>query len=71
MSQTIRKMIVLGESENPEFKASFDKEAIESLAAFANHEGGVVLIPHRNRQSPSAIPATFLGFLHGREFNAQ
>jgi ATP-dependent DNA helicase RecG len=44
MSETIRKMIALGESENLEFKASFGKEVIESLAAFANHKGGVVLV---------------------------
>ena len=62
-------MIALGESENLEFKASFGKEVIESLAAFANHKGGVGA--YRNRQSPSAVPAAFLGFLHGHEFNAQ
>ncbi len=44
MSQTIREMIALGESEDLEFKASFGKEVIESLAAFANHKGGVVLV---------------------------
>jgi len=44
MSQTIQEMIALGESEDLEFKASFGKEVIESLAAFANHKGGVVLV---------------------------
>ncbi len=44
MSQTIREMIALGESENLEFKTSFCKEAIETLCAFTNHKGGVVLV---------------------------
>lgn len=44
MSDTIREMIVLGESEYLEFKASFGKEVIEALCAFANHKGGVVLV---------------------------
>ncbi len=33
-----------GESELVEFKSSFDREAIETLAAFANSSGGTVLI---------------------------
>lgn len=37
-------MIALGESENLEFKASFGKEAIETICAFTNHKGGVVLV---------------------------
>ncbi len=37
-------MIALGESETVDFKASFGKEVIETLCAFANHKGGVVLV---------------------------
>ncbi len=39
-------LIKLGEGQHVEFKASFsaDNEAIESLCAFANSEGGNVLV---------------------------
>ena len=37
-------MIALGESEDLEFKASFGNEVIETLCAFTNHKGGVVLV---------------------------
>lgn len=33
-----------GESQTLEFKASFDKAAIETLVAFANAQGGTVVI---------------------------
>ncbi|MGB9499499.1 MAG: helix-turn-helix domain-containing protein [Dissulfuribacterales bacterium] len=33
-----------GESDHFEFKASFGREAIETLSAFANTKGGAVLI---------------------------
>ncbi len=33
-----------GESENIEFKEKFNKETIETAAAFANTKGGVILI---------------------------
>jgi hypothetical protein len=36
--------IVAGESQTLEFKASFDKASIESLVAFANTQGGTVLV---------------------------
>src|SRR3972149_221394 len=35
----IRKTIASGESETVEFKSSFEKEVIETLAAFANTKG--------------------------------
>ena len=44
MNETLRQMIASGESDHLEFKASFGKEAIETLSAFANHKGGVVLV---------------------------
>lgn len=40
----IRKLIQDGESETLEFKASFDRETIEALSAFANSNGGTVLV---------------------------
>ena len=40
----IRKTIASGESETVEFKSSFEKEVIETLAAFANTKGGKVFI---------------------------
>jgi ATP-dependent DNA helicase RecG len=39
-----KKMLNAGESETVEFKLSFDREAIETLAAFANTGGGKVFI---------------------------
>jgi ATP-dependent DNA helicase RecG len=37
-------LILKGESEQIEFKSSFDREAIETLAAFANTTGGNLLV---------------------------
>ena len=44
MTKTVQEMIAAGESEALEFKATFNKEAIESISAFANHKGGKVLL---------------------------
>ena len=44
MVKNVMKIIDAGESETVEFKNSFDREAIESLAAFANTKGGRVFI---------------------------
>jgi ATP-dependent DNA helicase RecG len=41
---SIARQIKKGESESLEFKESFDKEAIESVCAMANRNGGTVLI---------------------------
>ena len=41
---TIQQLITKGESEVLEFKASFGKDVIETLCAFANHLGGTVLV---------------------------
>ncbi len=38
--QTFRDLVKKGESDTVEFKISFDKEAIETLAAFANTKDG-------------------------------
>lgn len=40
----ILKLISSGESEQTEFKTSFQKEVIETVVAFANAKGGKVLI---------------------------
>lgn len=37
-------LIAAGESQTLEFKSSFDKASIESLVAFANAQGGTVLV---------------------------
>ncbi len=41
---TIDKLLKTGESQTVEFKASFGRETIESLVAFANVQGGTVLV---------------------------
>jgi len=42
--EDLRKLIENGETETVEFKASFDKETLETAVAFANTKGGVILI---------------------------
>ncbi|MBS3919353.1 MAG: putative DNA binding domain-containing protein [Deltaproteobacteria bacterium] len=39
----LRKLIKGGETETIEFKASFDKETLETSVAFANTKGGIIL----------------------------
>jgi len=39
----LKKMIKGGETETVEFKASFDKETLETSVAFANTKGGIIL----------------------------
>ena len=46
--QTFRDFVEKGESDTVEFKTSFDKEAIETLAAFANTKGGTIVIGVQN-----------------------
>lgn len=40
----ILELIEKGESQTVEFKKSFDKEAIETIAAFANSDGGYLIV---------------------------
>lgn len=40
----LRKLIKGDETETIEFKASFDKETLETSVAFANTKGGIILI---------------------------
>lgn len=42
--QKLIRLLETGENEQIEFKISFDKEAIETLSAFANTVGGCLLI---------------------------
>ena len=37
-------VIKKGESETVEFKENFDKESIETIGAFANTKGGIILV---------------------------
>ena len=48
MNQSIIQLISQGESETVEIKSTFGKEVIESLCAFANNIGGVVLVGIEN-----------------------
>ena len=43
-SERLTELITQGESARVEFKTSFQKEVIEALAAFANTQGGSVLL---------------------------
>lgn len=45
----ITELITTGESDTLEFKSSFDRQAIETLSAFANTKGGTVLVGVDNR----------------------
>lgn len=40
----LKSMIAAGESQTLEFKASFSNEAVETIAAFSNTNGGTVLL---------------------------
>ena len=41
--EAILRIIRLGESETVEFKENFDKETVETVSAFANTKGGMIL----------------------------
>lgn len=57
--------IAAGESQTLEFKASFDKASIESLVAFANTQGGTVLVS--DGPSISTILPSRANALHSAE----
>ena len=46
--QELLALIAQGESENREFKSSFDNETIETIASFSNAAGGGLLFCLRN-----------------------
>ncbi len=47
-AQIFLDLVKKGESDTVEFKISFDKEAIETLTAFANTKGGTIVIGVQN-----------------------
>ena len=49
MLKNIQKLIKKGESQNLEFKETFDNETIETAVAFANTNGGIILIGVGNK----------------------
>ncbi len=54
----LQSLIQQGESEHLEFKASFGKEAIAALCAFANTRGGTVLIGINDKGKISGVQAS-------------
>lgn len=49
MKKDIKQLIAEGENQQTEFKSSFNVEAMESITAFANTEGGCVLVGVSNK----------------------
>jgi ATP-dependent DNA helicase RecG len=65
--KNIRKLLAIGETEKVEFKSSFGKAVIEPLYAFANHEGGEVIIGVDNTGKVTGItpgPETIQGWIN-------
>jgi len=56
--QELKQVIEQGESETIEFKESFGNEAIETVGAFANTKGGVILIGVNRRGNIIGVQAT-------------
>ena len=51
----LKQRIAQGENTTTEFKENFDQEAIETAAAFANTDGGTILIGVSDRQKINGI----------------
>lgn len=51
----LKQRIAQGENATTEFKENFDQEAIETAAAFANTDGGTVLIGVTDRREIKGI----------------
>jgi ATP-dependent DNA helicase RecG len=58
--ETLQNMVRQGEGERLEFKRSFQNDAIQTIVAFANSEGGSVVVGVDNDGSP-------VGTTFGRE----
>ena len=58
--QTFRDLVKKGESDTVEFKISFDKEAIETLAAFANTKGDTIVIGVQNSGKLCGVQLLFI-----------
>ena len=54
----IKAIIKQGESQTVEFKQSFDREAIETISAFANSSGGVLVVGVKDNGTISGITIT-------------
>ena len=55
MDSDIKQHIALGENATVEFKESFNRETIQTAAAFANTDGGVIFIGVSDRQEIKGI----------------
>jgi len=53
--KTILALVESGESETLEFKRNFDKDAIETITAFANTKGGIILVGVEDNGNISGI----------------
>jgi ATP-dependent DNA helicase RecG len=53
--KTILGLVESGESETLEFKRNFDKDAIETITAFANTKGGIILVGVEDNGNISGI----------------
>jgi ATP-dependent DNA helicase RecG len=53
--KTILDLIESGESETLEFKRNFDKDTIETITAFANTKGGIILVGVEDNSDISGI----------------
>ena len=51
----LERLIALGEGENLEFKSSFNNELIETLVAFANTNGGKVVVGFNQKKEFSGV----------------
>ena len=54
-SLSLKPFLQAGESQTLEFKTSFDKATIESLVAFANAQGGTVLVGVTDKASVCGV----------------
>ena len=58
MDSELTKLIESGESGTVEFKESFGRDAIETISAFANGEGGFLCVGVGNKGKVKGVMAT-------------